>query len=607
MAARSAQEAEKQTTTAMMEGIFRSPEPPRIVAYILTLAGAMGLLFWGLSDIPMALLRGLVFFALPVVAASLVTKPLAETLGGRMYLRRSTLLGLIGEIMVFLYLTVGTLLNRLLALPADREMPYRFLIMGWASSLWLRQTILLATSHSNPIRSLPAAVAQPAFGLALLIPLGPMGTFTQGDIILTAVSLVAFGLLGAAFTLASVKPLTQAFGVDGLAMLRHSLDHWTEHGEEGREEMEAFFDAWGSTTDAHVGVVAFRTRAGPKTLLVVPSIHPGPFGQLGGSNLPEKLQRRLGDLAPNVIVAHGPSTHDDNLTRTAECDKVAAAVAEALRGATFTREASPMTRVRREAANVLAQALGPSVLVVASQAPRPTDDLDQATGHAMMAAARGAGAEVAICVDAHNSLELGSGMVHFGSTESADLVEASGEATGKALKASILGLRVGYARRDDLANPVCGLGPAGIQVLVLEARGVRGAYVVYDANNMEPGLREEILGGLKDLVGEAEVMTTDNHIVNAWIPGFNPLGPRWPHAELVEATRGVVAAAVEDLEEGEAAVASAWARGVRVWGHHSAIRMTSTIQAIMTNLRFNAVVSLALAVAVAGLAFVAIG
>ncbi len=72
----------------------------------------------------------------------------------------------------------------------------------------------------------------------------------------------------------------------------------------------------------------------------------------------------------------------------------------------------------------------------------------------------------------------------------------------------------------------------------------------------------------------------------------------------MEATRGVVAAAVEDLEEGEAAVALAWARGVRVWGHHSAIRMTSTIQAIMTNLQFNAAMSLGLAVVVSALALV---
>jgi putative membrane protein len=370
--------------------------------------------------------------------------------------------------------------------------------------------------------------------------------------------------------------------------------------------MEGFFDTFAARVKSRVGFLAFRGGGRTKALVIVPTVHPGPFGHLGGSNLPEKLLGNLEDLTPAVLVAHGPSTHDQNLATSGEVDKIGAKVRGMLAHLAYDGMVSPMVRVHHGAASVCAQIFGATALVVASQAPKPTDDLDAATGHAAVAAARAAGVEEALVVDAHNYLESGSGMVNFGSEESYDIVKAVEEAMGLALKQVGRGLRVGYAGRRTLSDPLRGLGPMGIQALVVEAGGQRTAYLLYDGNNMVPGLREEILAEIKGLGDEAEVLTTDNHVVNAFIPGFNPVGLRWDHRELVEMSRDLVKAALGDLEPVEAGTAADFVEDVHIWGNESAVRLTTAIQSIMAGLRINAAVSLALGVAISLVALLVI-
>ena len=62
-----------------------------------------------------------------------------------------------------------------------------------------------------------------------------------------------------------------------------------------------------------------------------------------------------------------------------------------------------------------------------------------------------------------------------------------------------------------------------VQVLVTEVDGQRTAYVVIDGNNMAQGVREVLLEQILKIVDNAEVMTTDSHVVNT-ISGKNPVG-----------------------------------------------------------------------------------
>src|SRR5207247_4518037 len=141
-----------------------------------------------------------------------------------------------------------------------------------------------------------------------------------------------------------------------------------------------------------VAGLAFRVGTRLKALFIAPTVHPGRMGYVSGSDLPTKIARDLSDLTSNVMVAHGPTTHDENPATTAEVRKVAEAVRTSTGSATFGAQVGQARRTTYGRAAALAQAFGDVVLIVASFAPQPTDDIDSATGYAAVQEARLQGA-----------------------------------------------------------------------------------------------------------------------------------------------------------------------------------------------------------------------
>ncbi|MFQ5986922.1 MAG: DUF2070 family protein [Thermoplasmata archaeon] len=591
---RTTQQAQQQATTAMMSRLFRAPHPAWVFLAILLISLLTGFLANQALLTSEAVVLGLVAFALPVTIAALLTKPLAEALGGKMYLRRAALLGVFGLGFVLLAAFAAVLI------PGASVV--RYLLVGWASTLWVRQAVIMSLSHSSPLRSFPAVVIQPLLGFAVL-PL--FFTLTPGDWLVALLAGAAFYGSGLVFTLVAVTPLERASGVDGLSMMRYSIDHMTEKGAEGTQEMEAFFSSFADRITVPAGFLLVEREGTRPALLVVASLHPGPYGRLGGSDLPTKLRDAMA-MEADVIVPHGPSTHDQNPATSQEAAKLATWVQESLSKVAPRDGASRFVRVMRGGVSVGCQIFDDMALLLATRAPQPTDDIDFATGFAALAAAREAGVRGAILADAHNSIAPGSGAMVFGSPESYALLEATREAVEKAKEQVGDGLRVGVASEMSLVDPDRGLGPGGIQAFVVELDGQRTAYLLFDGNNMVPDLREELLGGLEDLVDEAEVLTTDNHIVNNTLPGFNPVGWRTDHEALARASRVAVEEALSSLAPASVGGHAGLLEDVAVWGHQTAIRLTTAISSSLATIRINAAVTflLAAAISVLGLALI---
>src|SRR2546428_11370783 len=160
--------------------------------------------------------------------------------------------------------------------------------------------------------------------------------------------------------------------------------------------------------------------------------------------------------------------------------------------AAFGPKVGRACRVTYARASALAQAFGDVVLIVASFAPNPTDDIDSATGHAAVQEARLAGARDAIFVDAHNCHEPGVGLTLFGSERSHEIIQAADAATQAAPKAPKDRIQVGYAARRGFATPDQGIGARSIEALVVETGGQPTAYILFDGENLGPCIRDAI-------------------------------------------------------------------------------------------------------------------
>ena len=591
-------------TTRIARRLFVSPPPQRMVLPILafSIMEAFLLVYPRLDATRVAL--GSAAIALPAYAAALATKPAAEALGGRMYFRRSFLLVFVGLITMGAIEVVAVSALSIYAIFGGVAYDFRIdrvLLLGYGAILWVREVILTATSNSKHVRSLPAASLHPLLGLLGLAVFVPFGFV---DLLLAFLVFALFFASAIAYAEIARRPLLRSFGVDGLKLLRSTLDHYTDPEEAGIQELESFFDSISVAARVRVAGLAFRTTKGMKAVFVAPTVHPGPMGYVGGSDLPSKVAKGLADLTPNVIVAHGPTTHDENPATSAEVSKIADHVRVAIGSADFRIVVGAPYRAMFGRATALAQAFGDVVLIVASFAPNPTDDIDSATGHAAVQEARLAGAQDAVFVDAHNCLEPGVGLTLFGSERSHEIVQAARAATEAALSAPRTRVRIGYGAKRGFCTPDQGIGARGIEALVVETGATRTAYVVFDGNNMVPGVRDAVRARLAGLVQESEALTTDNHSVNLTMDGFNPIGAVLDRETILTHAEAAVREALQDLEDVDAAAFAADIPDFRIFGPQSAARLTTSINSTLAVLRPALYVTLSGALALGSLVIV---
>ena len=57
--------------------------------------------------------------------------------------------------------------------------------------------------------------------------------------------------------------------------------------------------------------------------IVFPYVHPGPFGEIGTSNLPFKIYSRTSDISQETMVFHTSTTNSNNCASDADVDNLA--------------------------------------------------------------------------------------------------------------------------------------------------------------------------------------------------------------------------------------------------------------------------------------------
>jgi putative membrane protein len=554
--------------------LFQAPHP--FFGYLFMLLGPFVLLPLMMDRVPRlgleeASIAIFWIYVFPTVVFAATSHRLAKLLGGTFNRRRAVFLAAAVLFFQIVIVAVGGLITRRGFVPfAD------VLIISYAFVLMPHQIALFTTSDHRHFRSSLVALIHPVVGL-----LGLHYVFNTGphEIWLSVLLPITFLLTTIYFAELVDTPIRRNTGLSLSEMFRHYLDHLSA-GELAAERM---LDKVSSEIDAHVGAVAFRKRDGKvKCAFVVPSLHPGPIGHLGGSNMPSKVASAVMETG-NILVPHGPATHDFNPTSSGEVERVAEEARRLIQDIEFSARASPMIRQGKDA-QVCAQVFGDSVLLTYTSWPKPIDDVDYGVGQAAILSARVAGARDALFIDAHNSLVMGSGAV-FPSTTRANLIVALAEEATRAAWAKADGeAKAGYAQDKASFTRMEGIGEQGCQAIVTDVGGHRTAYVLWDGNNMMPEVRGQIRDALRGLVEDFEVMSTDNHSVNAVAGSFNPIGHRLEPERIAAVSRSVVEAAIADLEPVEVGMKTSRIPSLKVLGHWNTMRLVSSVNTIVATI-----------------------
>jgi len=565
----------------------------RVLILLLLLFTMLGsafgfvLTFSSLQLFYVGLLYGLFVLAFPTMVSDLLVRGFLARGDIVFTLRRCTALSFVSCVLWVASMIVGGLLQIFLKL--DPPLVYAT-VFGMSASAALRLLAFGGVSFLNQRRIVLSAVVQPCFCfvssfffLEMNSPLLSPSILGFGPMRLFVVASLSCLLLLAAtsFYIYVIDERGRRFiGIGGLQLLRGFVADWTEGSA---TILEDSFEKLGEEATIPVTLFAFGKEEKIEAVVVVPLFHPGPFKNVGSSNLPYLIQRSLEDrLGSIVVVPHGTSGHELNLTSQRQCEKVVQGFLDLADFSTFSSAATRLFRGEVGHAKATCQFFGERGLITLTCAPENMEDVPFEVGERIASRCLALGGRVAAVIDAHNSIESGEQTLGLAERDLVDLQEAAESAITRALNDKQSVFKIGAARvvpsNWDLEQ---GMGYGGIAALVVLSEEQRVAYIVVDGNNMVSGLREKTLEALKKLgIDEGEVLTTDTHAVNAVAlveGGYHPVGEVIDHGEFVSRVEETVSQALLNAREFKVSSKVGEIRGVKAFGRGNLVKLSQLV------------------------------
>lgn len=490
--------------------------------------------------------------------------------------KHSMFLSLLSMTFISAILIIGTLFGAIF----HANVFINCLLFGCILIFGLNTLILWSVTKISFRRSAMIGTIQPLLILAMYVLVSYFSSYSPiidsslGSMILKViVGSVIFILAIYSFITVVESPMKKNLGIGILDLLSLFIAHMNE----GSKSLESLFDNMGEPISTVVTFISFRTKKGIKSLFVSPSVHPGPLGDIGGSNMPTLLAERFNHF---TMIAHGPSTHDFNPVATRELDKIEDAIKTGLEKVEYSPKATLFKRYKEEKANIGVQFFNKGMVILSTFAPEGSDDIEFGVGLTMMTQSKSrCKVQDSIIVDCHNSFTPESGGVLPGNDEVFEIITAIDKID---LENEYYDIKVGCYENpmNDLGKNE-GVGESGIKTMVIEVANQKTAYILFDSNNMEIGFRAEIIDTVKELgIDEVEVMTTDTHSVNTISRGYNPIGLT-KRAEITEYIKESVIKAIDDLEEVEVGTGTEKIENLKTFGPTNSTELISTISSIV--------------------------
>ena len=520
---------------------------------------------------------GLMVFGFPSIMSGALNQQTISGLNGiNLKIKHSMFLSALSMTFLCLVIVIGGVISRFIGV----DIFLNSLLFGCVLIYGFNTLVFWATSKVRFTIAAGTGIIQPLLILAMYTLITFLLTDTSfiGPVILqiTIKAIIAgiiFVLAIYAFIKIIASPFKKNLGIGVLDLLSLFIAHMNE----GSNSLEGLFENMSEAIDTVVTFISFKTEEGIKALFISPSVHPGPLGDLGGSNMPTILANRFDHF---TMVAHGPSTHDFNPIAVSEIDKIENTVKKGLKKVSYSPSASKFVRYNSEKANIGVQFFNEGMVILSTFAPEAVDDIEFGVGLTMMAKSLNrCDVEDSVIVDCHNSFAPESGEVLPGNSEVFDLIDVIDKINPNKTKHPI---RIGCWQNDmpDLDKQE-GIGESGIKTMIIEVENQRTAYVLFDSNNMEIGFRQEIMDAVSDLdIDEIEVMTTDTHTVNTISRGYNPIGIA-QRPRIIEYVKMSIQEAIKDLEKVEVGTGTEKIKNLNTFGPNNSTELISTISSVV--------------------------
>lgn len=552
---------------------FMSLPPTRYLLIAIMLLGfAFGILinltkYTGVDLFLKGSIDGSLLLSIPALISSAVIKLMIR----RVPLRRVVATTLVGEIIYAITYGAGFFLAAVNPIYAEMII---FIGAALVFVLWYAIGRLIFILR---FRSVLFAVIQLLFHLVFLLssstiyvsaePVSSIAKFYVAALVLLIALLVFFFIVNA--------PLKKSFGVSGTDAFSHVVGQWLY----GDTELEKTFENVGQEARTLATILAFK-REKDSVYFVVPCVHFGPFGTLGGSEFSHLVSTELAKRHnAKTFVFHGTATHDLNPVSRTEIIKLLDACESCLKNARYEDAKISFSYGNEAECNAEALLINDSAFIGLSRAPHVTEDISFGVGLSIINDAEKR-VSLAAVVDQHNA-ETGE-ILSFepGDMVSYNYMRATAAALIKKAKERQNALRIGIA---EMYPEHSFLGKAGVKVAVFSS-SPEYVLILIDSNGITPDFRDKLIGEVNDIGRQHNkewvvgVYTTDTHQRNMVRGVRNPLKEERAFLEDVKAA---VIAASRDMQRARFYAAKKWF-DIRIIGAKQSIEIVSTLNAMVS-------------------------
>jgi putative membrane protein len=407
----------------------------------------------------------------------------------------------------------------------QKDLPSKeYLLEGMMLAIGLRIGIFTSVFGANLLQAIKTAIIQPIVFLFLIIP---SSTFIEifSDVVAISFGLILIGL-GIGWTILadrSGRPNLQST----FALLQAFLSAWTENKVENIEKI-----LLSKSKNELVGTFIVKfTNKHHNLYWVLPNIHPGPFKEIGGSNLPYQIYNYFSQKA---VVFHSPSDHSLNIPSKGEVLEYLKSLSNTQKTLDYGSTCSIPIQIKNKKATVTGIIFDNTPILMLSFAPYGMEDIPEEVSKELETYSKNEGFKRLFIIDSHNAMGK-----KIGKIENEELL-AAGKTCLKILKKSPqYSFKIGLSNTNEIKNHIVfgdDIGKSGLSIILIDVNknddnnsNHNNQYVIgwADSNNMKSGLREYIIKFLEQKgIRMLEICSSDTHENSGFrtSEGYYPFG-----------------------------------------------------------------------------------
>jgi len=406
--------------------------------------------------------------------------------------------------------------------------PKEYLFEGMMLAIGLRIGIFISVFGANLFQAIKTAVIQPLIFLFLIIPYSVFIELISNVVAISfGLVLIGIGILWSILADRSGRPNIQST----FSLLQAFLSAWTENKVD-RIELILLSKSKDECVDTHI--IKF-TNKHQELYWVLPNIHPGPFKEIGGSNLPYQIYNHYSQKA---VVFHSASDHSLNIPSYGEVIKYLKSLSNTKNTLDYGNKCSIPIQVNHKKATATGIIFDNTPILILSFAPYGMEDIPEGISKELETYSKNEGYKRLFIIDSHNALGK-----RIEKSDNEDLLIA-GKKCLKILKESPqYDFKIGLSNTNEIKNKLVfgeDLGKSGLSIILIDVNkdddcnsnnnsSNNNQYVIgwADSNNMKSGLREYVFQYLKQKgIRMLEICSSDTHENSGFrtTEGYYPFG-----------------------------------------------------------------------------------